>query len=450
MPARLYLLLALGGMFLGLNSCAREPVIVLNLPAWPAESTSLLLRTSLNGVSGESFSYERGSERIAIYLPTASSGLVELHLFWLNANRCAVADGKLMQEVPDGLRAFAEEWVASSPITPSLCFEALPPVTTRNLTAVWGSDADNVYAVGDGAIVRCAAHRPTCTSLKFAPQRALDSVWGSDAANVYAVGDNGTIVRCASGRDTCTKLTTNTTASLHKVWGSDAANVYAVGDNGTVVRCSAGSLNCATVNSGTTEALYSVWGSDAANVFVVGNGGTILRCSAGSRCSKIPSGTTQLFKSVWGSDAEHVYAMGQATVRCSASTMMCKSLGPDPNSQFTSVWGSDANNVYAVGGDGDGIIRCSAGSDTCVSLEIGEPKDLVGLGGYDPQNIYAVSTSGAVLRCSAAPGTCKTIYSSLLVRPGADATYNLMAVWGSNTKQLYFVGGGGTILRSAF
>src|SRR5262245_54453245 len=55
----------------------------------------------------------------------------------------------------------------------------------------------------------------------------LYAVWGSDANNVWAVGHAGTIVKWNGA--VWTPQPSGTTGGIYDVWGSDANNVWAVG-----------------------------------------------------------------------------------------------------------------------------------------------------------------------------------------------------------------------------
>jgi hypothetical protein len=64
----------------------------------------------------------------------------------------------------------------------------------------------------------------------------LTSVWGSGANDIYAVGDTGTILHSTAGMAGTAK-TSNTTVQLWDLGGSGAGDVYAVGDQGTILHC---------------------------------------------------------------------------------------------------------------------------------------------------------------------------------------------------------------------
>lgn len=196
---------------------------------------------------------------------------------------------------------------------------------TQPLSRVWGSDAEYVYAVGGdgwsggsctpgttGSIVRCRASSRDCEKLTVPIASSLCGVWGSDAENVYAVGGKGAIVRCTAATNRCTKLNSGTTQLLYSVWGSDAGNVYVVGDN-TIVRCQAGSDTCTSLNPGTVSVFRAVWGSDARNVYVVGTGGVVVRCAAGEeQCTPLTTNVKTELRAVFGIDSNNVYVVGES------------------------------------------------------------------------------------------------------------------------------------------
>ena len=60
----------------------------------------------------------------------------------------------------------------------------------------------------------------------------LYGVWGTDANNIWAVGLSGAIQKW-DGK-TWTAQSSGTSSYLHGVWGTDANNVWVVGWGGTI------------------------------------------------------------------------------------------------------------------------------------------------------------------------------------------------------------------------
>ena len=64
------------------------------------------------------------------------------------------------------------------------------------LTAVWGSSADDVYAVGDDGVILHSADRGTTwqrLALEDSSDRDLKAVFGTGPDHVYIVGGDGRI-----------------------------------------------------------------------------------------------------------------------------------------------------------------------------------------------------------------------------------------------------------------
>jgi hypothetical protein len=96
-------------------------------------------------------------------------------------------------------------------------------------TGIWGFSDTNIY-VGGSVVI---AHYNGAWQNQTVPGgSSVIAVWGSAANNLFAVGAGGLILH-SDGSGTWTAMTSNTTADLHAVWGSGANDVYAVGWNAT-------------------------------------------------------------------------------------------------------------------------------------------------------------------------------------------------------------------------
>ena len=62
---------------------------------------------------------------------------------------------------------------------------------------------------------------------------SLYAIWGTDANNLYAVGDNGTIINW-NGSSWST-MSSGTDYRLEAIWGWNTSNIYAGGVEGTVL-----------------------------------------------------------------------------------------------------------------------------------------------------------------------------------------------------------------------
>lgn len=111
--------------------------------------------------------------------------------------------------------------------------------TTQDLWGVWGSSANDVWAVGGSArlpdgvptIVHYDGSAWTLTDLSalglMMGPRALFKVWGSGASDVYAVGDAGIMLHWNGAA--WEELMVGADDDLIAVWGTGPDNIVAVG-----------------------------------------------------------------------------------------------------------------------------------------------------------------------------------------------------------------------------
>lgn len=102
---------------------------------------------------------------------------------------------------------------------------------------------------------------------------ALESVWGSSADDVWAVGRNGTIRKIESGDPRWEVIDSPTTETLRRVWGSGPNDVWIVGDNGTILHFDGTTITPATsqLPNERRPTLRGVWGSGPDDVWIVGD-----------------------------------------------------------------------------------------------------------------------------------------------------------------------------------
>lgn len=146
------------------------------------------------------------------------------------------------------------------------------PGSANGHRAVWGTRADNVWAVGfTGEIVQFdgAAWSVSPTG----QSDNLHGVWGSGPANIVAVG-TGPEAWHYDGAAWIPQLLP-VTGTLNAVWGRAPNDVYAVGDGGLIMHYDGAQWSLQ--HSGTTVPLYSIAGTPGGDVYIVGGGGTILK-----------------------------------------------------------------------------------------------------------------------------------------------------------------------------
>jgi hypothetical protein len=199
----------------------------------------------------------------------------------------------------------------------------VPDILSRTMNDVWGSSASDVWAVGDkGEMVRWngtawTLHRYDGTAVTQpamgnfdtpAKSYTLRGVWGSAANNVFAVGDSGVVLRYNG--TSWSRMTTGTTAQLNRVWGSSSTNLYAATSTGRLLRYN-GTAWSFVAGVQAPGALWSVWGTSSSNVYAVGDGGFVFRYN-GTSWQRIRLGRRDVLYSVWGTGTSNVYVGGGA------------------------------------------------------------------------------------------------------------------------------------------
>src|SRR6266487_2464128 len=379
------------------------------------------------------------------------------------------------------------------------------------LSGIWGSGASDVYTVGygyNGSSVNLPLmyHRDSSNwtvanlSLPIGLHSGiLYGVWGSSANDIYAVGSgNGDNVPLLYHKDNSGWTVSSplppsgwSHSYLNAVWGSSAADVYAVGFgyNGSATMpllyhktISGEGISNLSLPGWSSGYLYSVWGSSAADVYVAGEGFKgaaflpLLFHWNGSGWTEaspsLPTGWNSGYLSgIWGSGASDVYAVGYGLTgganvpllyhwNGSGWTEASPSLPTGWNSDYLSgVWGSNASNVYAVGyghngsvnmpmlyhssqtgqdlvapGDVTNFSAMTGISNGSVNLSWTAPADDAGNNGSGPVDSYLVKYSTSPFS-SWNDGTPVT---SGLTEPTAPGTIQTMTVSGLTPGTLYY------------
>lgn len=263
---------------------------------------------------------------------------------------------------------------------------------TKNVHALWGTSADNVYGVGaDGAIIyyNGGVWTPQQTPIKT----ALNDIWGGDAANIWAVGDGGGIVHF-DGTSWSLAPQSPTTAKLNGIWGTGADNIYAVGQF-TVARYDG--TNWLPYNVGlATKDYQDVYGVDADNFWIVAKDGWIYSFDApkGKWKPKQLTSKNDLY-GTWASAANDIWAVGEAGTLAHFDGSDWTEMESGVSETLRDIWGTGPSNIYVVGDNGtllhyDGI---SWNNQSFSNYTNG----LLAVWGADDQNVFAVGTHEFVL-----------------------------------------------------
>jgi len=158
---------------------------------------------------------------------------------------------------------------------------------TATVHGIWGSSPDDIWLVGDNRGPGTwrqpgfTAHgtRTQDGGLVWAEIESqsvaiVESVWGSSADDVWAVGGAGTI-RHFDGAGTRWEIVPSPTVeALHAVWGSGPNDVWAVGDAGTILHWDGATWKPSVAAFAADKKrpnLYGIWGSGPNDVWIVGD-----------------------------------------------------------------------------------------------------------------------------------------------------------------------------------
>ncbi len=283
--------------------------------------------------------------------------------------------------------------------------------------------------------------RPAWTWLNPLPQgNTLLAVWGSSADDVYAVGERGAIVHFDGSE--WTAMESGTTARLWDVMGSSSIRIWAVGAGGEVLLKTGGSWTEKKI--GTTKTLYSLWVNKDGTVYACGAGGIVLENDGWSWSVLRQGGSTLDHMNIWAGENGEVFTAAYYTIPDDqaffgavlnvshydgaswTTTTYLESRGVS----LRGIWGSSPRDVYFVGSgkalhyDGEGFtgFRSNGGA-------------LLDIWGITASDIFAVGASGAAVRYDG------SAWNSMNSGTGAS----LYGVWGSSGSDVYAVGDAGII-----
>lgn len=190
--------------------------------------------------------------------------------------------------------------------------------TMTKVRGIWGSSANDVYAVGDdvtglsGVLVHFDGDSWTEQVGFFS--KPPKGVYGIDSDNVFVIGGpvttnatNGGFLDYYDG-SSWTTLIANAPSRFKAVW-ADNNTVFAVGDQGYAVSIDLVTEDQTDHDTQATEDLRAVWGSSKNDVFAVGNAGVIQHYD-GTAWTTMDSGMSDdEFFGVWGTGPDNVYAV---------------------------------------------------------------------------------------------------------------------------------------------
>jgi len=315
---------------------------------------------------------------------------------------------------------------------------------SQDLSDVWGSAADDVYAVGGGMIAHWNGSTWSPTSVPYADD--YRGVWGSGRNDVFFVGAGGAIVHWDGAN--WSSMISGTTNLLSRVWGTSARDVLAAGDGGTMLHWDGATWSALDV--GTQQPLRAVWGIRD-RVFAVGGdpGGMALRWNRTSwQTVGIANALDPSLNAIWEAGPDDIFAVGdygwiQRGGGGTWTPMLCNTQVP-----LTAVWGSGPDDVYAVGYDNplqsiEGVICHWNGTDWTVLAEplglLGQRSAAYAVWGSGSDDVYIVVVDGVLHWDGKA--------WSYTIKAAANTSF-FNSVWGSGRNDVYVTasyGGGGLL-----
>ena len=178
---------------------------------------------------------------------------------------------------------------------------------TQDLTAVHGIDAQHVWAVGLGGAAGAfdgIAWKPTPVLAGNVTLSGVFAAQGPSGPEVWATGQSGVYKLGAAGWQKYNPSPYLTGMAIH---GSDKDHIWTVGMTGQIMMWD-GQLWKLQV-SGTSIALRGVWAAGPKSVYAVGEKGQILHYD-GTAWSGMPSPVKATLQAVYGTSDADVWAVG--------------------------------------------------------------------------------------------------------------------------------------------
>jgi hypothetical protein len=285
----------------------------------------------------------------------------------------AIADAGPDDERLDAGRSDAAE--ARAPEPP---LGAVTSGTTATLRSVWASaDLSLAVAVGDdGTIVTSHDAGKTWTVASSGVMTKLGAVWGSAADDVWAVGDadptgsdagmpEATVLHSTDRGASWSRVSLGASApNLTAIWGSGADQIFVGGANSVVYRTRDRGVTFETVSNGGLFAtgIAGISGTSATDIWAARGYRILHSTNGGDSWQEINAENIYIQYAIWAGGLEDVYTVNaNAVVRRYDSTA-----GPEGTLflskldsalcqgclELHAVSGSGPDDVWVVGDDG--------------------------------------------------------------------------------------------------
>ncbi len=265
------------------------------------------------------------------------------------------------------------------------------------------------------------------------PQEGIDNlnllgIWGTSANNVFAVGDDGVILNYDGSK--WRKEASPVDSSLYCIRGINKNRVFACGSKGVIIEYDGKEWK--KNRTGIDKFINSIWFASENKGFAVGTDGIILQYEGKEWKKSVDPSIVENanFSDVMGFSEDDVYAVGsQGTYRYDGRNWKKIHL-PSSNWQLC-IWGIDKNNFF-VGAENGLIINFQG--KTIFEEYAGTKNSTFGLWGSSSSNIYGATSTkdgGAIIH-----------YDGKSWKQIAESEGYLSDIWGVDENLFFIVGEG--------
>jgi hypothetical protein len=245
----------------------------------------------------------------------------------------------------------------------------------------------------------------------------LTAVWGSSATDVWAVGQSLQLVHFdgktwqTSTAPTSPELA-STPANLSGVWGTSPNDVWAVGagSRSTVSTVLHFDGKAWTVTSSPKGRFYRVWSSGPTDVWLIGLGGVL---HGDGHIWQAPPGAPDRVNGIWGSGADDVWlTRGRSLARPETDpatvvhwdgirfTTVATALSDE---NLSGIWGSGPSDIWVIGQrelpSYDGVATAlHFDGKIWTRTRTGCTNPLIGIWGSAPGDVWLVGAGDSILR----------------------------------------------------
>jgi len=297
---------------------------------------------------------------------------------------------------------------------------------------IWGSDPDNIFAVGffspvdplDDAVYTVILHYNgiSWNDMKVAEMMNLDSIWGINDQCIFASGSDLTEMLKYDGEQW--KTISSNQMQTRDIWGSSENDIYAVGNDWDY-----------NYDAGTLDRTGSIFHYDGVEWTRIYDGGMI------------PAG-------IWGSSSNDVYVVGQRSIKMEdvpGEVILhydgheWTEIETEDYRYSVDIWGFSASDVFVVNNNVsspvdfiDSTVRHYDGNEWAV-LKEGIPEAMEKISGSSGDNIYV--TGRAVDSDSGAPQDYVTYHYDgyLWNRVELDAPWEILRIWTCSKDEAFAV-----------